>query len=85
MTEHNPFVEEPLLDDNELVVQIRAGSREALETLVRRHQSWIYALALVDVDADSRIVIGFQTRVIDTICRWFPETVHVLAARYTMQ
>jgi RNA polymerase sigma factor (sigma-70 family) len=42
MIQPNPFVEEVALDDQELVAQIRAGSREALETLIRRHQSWIY-------------------------------------------
>src|SRR5207244_929053 len=29
-------------DDTELVKQIQGGSRDALEALVRRHQSWIY-------------------------------------------
>ena len=44
MTEQSPFREEGLVDDNELVAQIRGGSRDALETLLRRHQSWIYNL-----------------------------------------
>lgn len=42
MIEQNPFIEEVALDDHELVAQIRAGSRAALETLIKRHQSWIY-------------------------------------------
>jgi RNA polymerase sigma factor (sigma-70 family) len=45
MIHQNPFEEEATLDDLELVAQIRAGSREALETLIKRHQSWIYNLA----------------------------------------
>jgi len=45
MIDQNPFVEEASLDDHELVAQIRAGSREALETLIKRHQSWIYNIA----------------------------------------
>ena len=45
MTGQNPFEEEAFVDDNELVAQIRSGSIEALETLLRRHQSWIYNLA----------------------------------------
>jgi RNA polymerase sigma factor (sigma-70 family) len=42
MCEQNPFNEEAALDDHDLVVQVRAGNREALETLIKRHQSWIY-------------------------------------------
>src|ERR1051326_3119772 len=42
MMQQNPFVEEAALADQELVGQIRAGSREALETLIKRHQAWIY-------------------------------------------
>jgi len=45
MQELNPFVEDDTLIDHELVAQIRAGSRDALETLVTRHQSWIYNIA----------------------------------------
>src|SRR5215470_9131308 len=45
MLEQNPFVEDDALIDHELVTQIRAGSRDALETLVMRHQSWIYNIA----------------------------------------
>ena len=42
MIQQNPFVAEEARVDQELVAQIRAGSREALETLIKRHQSWIY-------------------------------------------
>ena len=42
MTEQSPFEGESAGNDNELVAQIRGGSRDALETLIRRHQSWIY-------------------------------------------
>ncbi len=45
MTEPNPFAEEVTLDDKQLVAQIHAGSREALELLIKRHQSWIYNIA----------------------------------------
>jgi len=45
MIEQNPFAEEAALDDQKLVAQIRAGNREALETLIRRHQAWIYNIA----------------------------------------
>ncbi len=39
MIQQNPFVAEEALNDQELVAQIRAGNREALETLIKRHQS----------------------------------------------
>lgn len=44
----NPFADMPTgdADDRELVRQAQAGSREALEQLVRRHQPWIYNVAL---------------------------------------
>ena len=42
MIQQNPFVAEEALNDQELVSQIRSGNREALETLIKRHQSWIY-------------------------------------------
>jgi RNA polymerase sigma factor (sigma-70 family) len=42
MIQQNPFVSEEALDDQELVSQIHSGNREALETLIKRHQSWIY-------------------------------------------
>jgi RNA polymerase sigma factor (sigma-70 family) len=44
----NPFAETPASDaeDQDLVRQAQAGSREALETLIRRHQAWIYNIAV---------------------------------------
>lgn len=44
---HNPFIEQ--IDestDNDLIEQVRHGSRQALENLVLRHQAWIYNIAL---------------------------------------
>ena len=43
----NPLTDAAPLDaeDAELVVRARAGSREALELLVTRHQQWIYNIA----------------------------------------
>jgi RNA polymerase sigma factor (sigma-70 family) len=44
----NPFSESAETDatDRELLARIGTGSREALEELVRRHQAWIYNIAL---------------------------------------
>src|SRR5262245_37797874 len=44
----NPLAEEPASDreDLELVRRIQAGSRDALERLVERHQPWIYNIVL---------------------------------------
>jgi RNA polymerase sigma factor (sigma-70 family) len=43
----SPFTtdEKPEITDRRLVAETLAGSRDALETLVRRHQPWIYNLA----------------------------------------
>ncbi len=44
---HNPFAE--VIDestDSDLIEQAKHGSREALEKLVLRHQSWIYNIAV---------------------------------------
>ncbi|QDU30617.1 ECF RNA polymerase sigma factor SigW [Anatilimnocola aggregata] len=44
---HNPFAE--VIDestDTDLIKQAKHGSREALEKLVLRHQSWIYNIAV---------------------------------------
>jgi hypothetical protein len=40
----NPLPEQAVTDpeDLALVVRVQAGSREALETLLTRHQTWIY-------------------------------------------
>ncbi|MEZ5118277.1 MAG: sigma-70 family RNA polymerase sigma factor [Candidatus Nanopelagicales bacterium] len=43
-----PFADTTLPDlpDEELVRQATAGDRDALERLVRRHQSWVYNIAV---------------------------------------
>jgi len=54
----NPLTETAALDpeDRELVAQAQAGSREALEQLVTRHQAWIYniVLRMVYLPADAQ-------------------------------
>lgn len=44
----NPFTEDPGgdADDVALIDEARGGSRDALETLVRRHQAWVYNIAV---------------------------------------
>ncbi len=44
----NPFADNAStdLEDRALVARARAGNREALEELVRRHQGWIYNIAV---------------------------------------
>src|SRR6266581_2314176 len=44
----NPFIDNAPtdLEDRALVARARSGSREALEELVRRHQGWIYNIAI---------------------------------------
>src|SRR5262249_34006678 len=46
--ETNPLSEAAATDSDDvaLLELIRAGSRTALETLIRRHQTWIYNIAL---------------------------------------
>jgi len=48
MTIANPFVDNAPIDleDRALVARARSGSREALEDLIRRHQGWIYNIAV---------------------------------------
>ncbi len=48
MTITNPFVDNAPtdLEDRALVAHARSGSREALEDLIRRHQGWIYNIAV---------------------------------------
>jgi RNA polymerase sigma factor (sigma-70 family) len=48
MTITNPFVDNAPtdLEDRALVARARTGSREALEALIRRHQGWIYNIAV---------------------------------------
>jgi RNA polymerase sigma factor (sigma-70 family) len=67
----NPFAEVPSGEgrDQELVQQVKGGSRVALEELVVRHQTWVYNLALRMVhrpedakDATQEVLIKFFTR-----------------------
>ena len=67
----NPFVDNAPtnLEDRALVARARSGSREALEELVRRHQGWIYNIALRMLyhpqdaeDATQEILIKAVTR-----------------------
>ena len=48
MADFNPFAEDPMSepDDLGLVRHAQGGSREALESLIRRHQPWIYNIVL---------------------------------------
>jgi RNA polymerase sigma factor (sigma-70 family) len=67
----NPLAEAPPTDheDRALVLRARAGDRDALEHLVRRHQAWIYNLAVRMLyhpqdaeDATQEILIKALTR-----------------------
>ena len=67
----NPFADNAPTDfeDRALVVRARSGSREALEALVRRHQGWVYNLAVRMLshpqdaeDATQEILIKVVTR-----------------------
>jgi len=56
-------------DDRELVSRIQQGSQDALETLIRRHQPWIYNLVLRMVyhpqdaeDATQEVLIKLLTK-----------------------
>ena len=56
-------------EDQQLVVRARAGERTALEALVRRHQAWIYNIAVRMLghpqdaeDATQEILIKTLTR-----------------------
>ncbi len=48
MSMTNPLADNAMMDpeDSALVMRARAGDREALEELVRRHQGWIYNIAV---------------------------------------
>src|SRR2546426_3824725 len=48
MAELNPLAETAPadLDDQELIKRVQNGKREALETLITRHQRWIYNIVL---------------------------------------
>jgi RNA polymerase sigma factor (sigma-70 family) len=68
MTEVSPFTELKA-DDRDLVAQAQNGNREALETLIVRHQRWIYNIVLRMVyhpqdaeDATQEILIKLLTR-----------------------
>ena len=59
------------LEDRDLVARARSGGREALEQLVRRHQTWIYNIAVrmlahpADAeDATQEILIKAVTRLV---------------------
>jgi RNA polymerase sigma factor (sigma-70 family) len=67
----NPLADEPATDraDIELVRRVQAGSREALEQLIERHQSWIYNILLRMVwypqdaeDATQEVLIKLLTK-----------------------
>jgi RNA polymerase sigma factor (sigma-70 family) len=67
----NPFADNAPTDpeDGALVTRVRSGSREALEELVRRHQGWIYNIAVRMLyhpqdaeDATQEILIKAVTR-----------------------
>jgi RNA polymerase sigma factor (sigma-70 family) len=48
MVRYNPLIDGMTadLEDQELVARAQDGNREALEVLIKRHQSWIYNLVL---------------------------------------
>jgi RNA polymerase sigma factor (sigma-70 family) len=71
MTRLNPLTEalETDPEDQDLVKRVQGGSREALELLVTRHQSWIYNIAVRMVyhpqdaeDATQEILIKLMTK-----------------------
>ena len=68
----NPFIDDSVSADHEdhaLVMRARSGNREALEEVVRRHQPWIYNIAVRMLyhpqdaqDATQEILIKMLTR-----------------------
>jgi RNA polymerase sigma factor (sigma-70 family) len=71
MIEVNPLTETAPVssDDQELIKQVQNGKREALETLITRHQRWIYNIVLRMLyhphdaeDATQEILIKVITR-----------------------
>jgi RNA polymerase sigma factor (sigma-70 family) len=71
MTPHNPFADtvDTDTDDLELARRTQDGDRDALETLVRRHQDWIYNIILRMVyhpedaeDATQEVLIKLLTK-----------------------
>lgn len=74
----NPFLGEPESEqtDQSLVSAAVAGDREALETLVRRHQPWIYNVAfrMVMVPADAEDVTqDVLTKILTKLSSYDPE------------
>src|SRR6185503_439064 len=71
MNSLNPLAETTTVDsqDQILVRRVQSGNREALETLISRHQQWIYNIALRMVyrpqdaeDATQEILIKLLTK-----------------------
>src|ERR1700741_560774 len=70
MTINNPLADNsPDREDQDLVLRSRSGDRNALEDLVRRHQAWIYNIAIRMLyhpqdaeDATQEILIKVLTR-----------------------
>ena len=48
MSNVNPLAEKSVMDDEDrsLAIRVTSGDREALEELVKRHQDWIYNIAV---------------------------------------
>jgi RNA polymerase sigma factor (sigma-70 family) len=70
MTVNHPLADNfPDYEDRQLVLRARSGDRQALEELVRRHQTWIYNIAVRMLyhpqdaeDATQEILIKVLTR-----------------------
>src|ERR1700757_1416189 len=70
MTINNPLTDDSRdHEDQSLVLRARSGDRKALEELVRRHQAWIYNIAVRMLyhpqdaeDATQEILIKVLTR-----------------------
>src|ERR1700756_2174455 len=70
MTINNPLADNSAHhEDQDLVLRARSGDRNALEDLVRRHQAWIYNIAIRMLyhpqdaeDATQEILIKVMTR-----------------------
>jgi hypothetical protein len=69
----NPFAQgvpnDSTIPDEELVAKAQAGDRDALENLVRRHQAWVFNIALrmmwrrdLAEDATQEILIKVVTK-----------------------
>jgi RNA polymerase sigma factor (sigma-70 family) len=71
MVRYNPLIDGMTadLEDQELVARAQDGNREALEVLIKRHQSWIYNIVLRMIyhpddaqDATQEILIKLVTK-----------------------